>query len=330
VSIPRLLGIIALLLFIVFVATFFTVLVRLSRIGVTTERQTVIESPDFNEDDEAVFTHFDLITQDNDSGRLRLAVASKIDLRKEPFSHLVDGQEIIIRIENLIPELKRNVDLRAVYRTPPEGDNFINIVFGAFDIDVLDRRDFYPFDGYEVSFNYAFFVTGNEMYPLGQWCQPKQATLNSLTNMIFLNPRYGPTVAGDYGFRTRVAHLRILQYLTATLILIEVLFIIYLLTIVNLQDLMAKGLGYLVGLYIIRNIIVTNAPQFPTLIDYCTLFLICIVFFLMLFKFLPGEEEHALVTLPAAWREALTGNNKNEKALVPPIEDLEENDLIEE
>ena len=311
-SIPRLLGIIALLLFIVFVATFFTVLVRLSRIGVTTERLAVIEG-DGAVSPVPVFTRFDLLGQDPLSGRLKFVVTSRIDIRMPPFSALTDGQEVRLRIENMVPELERNIDLTAVFEAPPFGDNFVNLDFGEYEMDVVDRRDFYPFDGYEAAFNFAYYVPGDWVSSTGTWLEPKQVSIRSLTNLILLNPRYATTVSGDKAFRLRVARLRILQYLTATLVLIEILFIIYLLTIVNLQELLAKGLGYLVGLYIVRNILATNTPQFPTFIDYATLFLICVVFFLMLFKFLGGAEEHALITLPAAWRDFILGSREPQR-----------------
>jgi len=312
VSIPRLLGIIALVLFIVFVATFFSVLVRLARVGIETERRIELKTETADEEGytELIETFFELREQDHLSGNLRFHVSGRVDTRSEPFASVEPGQTVLLRIENNFPELESNQDLFCVFPEPPSGDNFVNLDFGEFDLDVLDRRDFYPFDGYEVAISYAYYTPSNSQRDHGAWYMPRQVVIRSKTNRNFLNPRYERTSRGDDLIRFRVARLRMLHYLTATLILIELLFIIYLLTIVNLQDLMAKGLGYLVGLYIIRNILVTNAPQFPTLIDYATLFLICVVFFLMLFKFLPGEEERALVTLPIAWRDALMGREK--------------------
>jgi len=303
-SIPRLLGIIALVLFIVFVATFFTVLVRLSRVGVITERYVEIAAPDAAEP-EVVFTRIDLLGQDRDTGRLRFDVTARIDTRVPPFNTLTNGDTVVMRIENLVPDIRRNMDLALEFRNPTR-DAFVNLRFGTFQMDVQDLRDFYPFDGYECSYNFAFHLPGDWSNPAGVWYQPKQVTMRSLTNLIYLNPRYGATTTGESAFKVRIARLRILQFLAVSLILIELLFLLYLLTLVNLQELLAKGLGYLVGLYIIRNILVTEAPQFPSLIDYGTLFLICVVFFLMLFKSLGGAEERALITIPAAWREAFT------------------------
>ncbi len=332
-SIQRLLGIVALLLFIVFVASFFAVLVRLSWIGVTTERYAEIVQ------DEAVgegpvLTRFDLYGLNPETGRLRFNISSRIDCRSAPFDKLADGRDILLRIENVVPELKRNTDLIAAYREPPSGESYVNLDFGEFEMDIFDRRDFYPFDGYELSFNFAYFISGDTQDYTGSWYQPNRVIIRSFTNMILLNPRYGVTSMGDSGFRTRVARLRILQYLTATLLLIEILFMVYLLTLVNLQELMAKGLGYLIGLYIVRNILVTNAPQFPTIIDYSTIFLICVVFFIMLFKFLGGAEERALITLPVAWRNAMTagresGGNEsdNEKKELGKNEESDDEDI---
>jgi len=305
VSIQRLLGTFALVLFIVFVATFFAVLVRLLRVGLVTERNTEIQAEDAPAT-EVVHTRFDLIGQDPMTGQLRFRVYARIDARTGPFSSLSPGQEVLLRIENLVPELRRNIDLTAVFRNPAN-DHYVTLSFGELAMDILDRRDFYPFDGYDFSLNFAYHLPGDWTNPGGVWVEPKRIAIRSLTNLIFLNPRYGGMPDGEMAFKMRVARLRILQYLTASLILIELLFVLYLLTIVNLQELLAKGLGYLVGLYIVRNILVTNAPQFPTLIDYGSLFLICVVFFVMLFKFLAGAEEHALITLPAAWREAILG-----------------------
>jgi len=353
-SIPRLLGIIALALFIIFVASFFTVLIRLSRIGVVTERAVLIKAEEA-QGEEIARTRFDITGQSPDSGRLQVEINTRIDIREFPFSELRDGDVLKLRIRNLVPELERNTDLDAVFHDPPAGENFVNLNFGRVDWDILDRRDFYPLDGYGMSFNFAFYVKYHspdvpavegtseisEIPPVfagedrfvnetvapppelpGTWFQPKAAEIRSLTNMILLNARYGPTgTVGDIGFRVRVARLRILQYFTVTLILIEVLFIIYLLTIINLQELLAKGLGYLVGLFIVREILVTHAPQFPTLVDYSTLFLICVVFFLMLFKFLGGAEEHALITIPPGWHDALMGQNK---AKSPKDRDVEQ------
>jgi hypothetical protein len=318
-SIPRLLGIIALILFIVFVATFFTVLVRLSRIGVTTERYVEISAPEVAEP-EAVFTRLDLLGQDHDTGRLRFDVTARIDTRVAPFNTLTNGDTVIMRVENLLLTQRRNMDLAVEFRNPTR-DAFVNLKFGTFQMDIQDLRDFYPFDGYECSYNFAYHLPGNWSNPAGMWYQPKEVTMRCLTNLIFLNPRYGTAITGERAFKVRIARLRILQFLAVSLILIELLFLLYLLTLVNLQELLAKGLGYLVGLYIIRNILVTEAPQFPNLIDYGTLFLICVVFFLMLFKSLGGAEERALITLPAAWREALTGQEEHVEEIPESTED---------
>lgn len=304
-SIQRLLGIFALILFIVFVATFFTVLVRLSRVGITTERYVEIAAPDAD-DPELVYTRLDLLGQDHDSGRLLFDVTARLDTRVPPFNRLANGDLIIMRIENLVPEIRRNIDLTAEFSNPTHDDH-VNLRFGTFQMDIIDMRDFYPFDGYECSFNFAYHLPGDWSNPEGVWHKPESVTMRSLTNLIFLGPRYGVTATGENAFKMRIARLRILQFLAATLILIELLFLLYLLTVVNLQELLAKSLGYLVGIYIIRNVLVTEAPQFPNLIDYGTLFLICVVFFLLLFKSLGGAEERALITLPAPWRDALLG-----------------------
>jgi hypothetical protein len=302
-SIPRILGIAALLLFIVFVATFFTVLVRLSRVGVTTERYAVIRDNQATEP-ELFKTRFDLLGQNPMTGGLIFKVKTLIDTEEEEFSALTDGQKVVLRIDNLIPETRDYQDLVTEYSNLAN-DRYVTLNFGEFELDTFDRRDFYPFDGYILNFTFAIHITRNWVYPNGIWFHPKETELWSQTNLIFLHPRYGGTEAGIRGFKVRVARLRILQFLAATLILIEVLFILYLLTIVNLQELLGKGLGYLVGLYIIRDILTANAPQFPTIVDYGTLFLICVVFFLMLFKFLAGAEENAIITIPPTWREAL-------------------------
>ncbi len=330
-SIPRLLGIIVLVLFIVFVATFFSVLVRLARVGVAAERQAELSSEAASDEEytQLVETQFELMEQDAVTGNLRFHVSARIDTRHEPFASVEPGQQILLRIENSFPELETNIDLIHVFYEPPSGDNFVTIEFGEFKLDVMDRRDFYPFDGYELALKFAIYTPSNSFREYGAWYQPEEIMVVSRTNMIFLNPRYERLAQGTSQVRMRIARLRMLQYLTATLVLIELLFIIYLLTIVNLQDLMAKGLGYLVGLYIIRNILVTNAPQFPTFIDYGTLFLICIVFFLMLFKFLPSEEERALVTLPAAWREAMIGREKPAGELTEQGSAMEEDEVEE-
>jgi len=309
-SIPRLLGIIALALFIVFVASFFTVLVRLSRIGVTTERFAVIETAEASDEDPTL-THFDIIGLSENSSRLNVEITTRIDISQYPFNTLSDGDVLRLRMENLVPELKRNVDIDTVFHSPPGSEHYVNLSFGTVDWDVLDRRDFYPFDGYEFSFNLAYYVPGDSPASPGSWYEPESVEIRSLTNMILLNARFGATATeGESGFRTRIARLRILQYFTVTLLLIEILFLVYLLTIVNMQELLTKGLGYLVGLYIVREVLVTNAPQFPTLIDYSTMFLICVVFFLMLFKFLGGAEEHALITIPPRWHDTLIGAPK--------------------
>ncbi len=321
-SIPRLLGIIALVLFVIFVATFLTVFVRLTRVGVVTERYALIETEDA-EASELTLTRFDFVGQDPETGQLTFRVAARIHTEAAPFNSLYEGDTLVLRVENMVPELRRNMDLAVRYGNPT-GDRMVNLDFGELRMDILDRRDFYPFDGYDFSFNCAYHVPGDWQHPQGYWFQPKKVEIRSLTNMIILNPRYGSLPSGERAFKMRMARLRIQQYLTATLILIEVLFLLYLLTIVNLQDLLTKGLGYLIGLYIIRDILVTDAPQFPSIIDYGTLFLICVFFFLLLFRFLGGAEEHALITLPTAWRDALLGQKESDEVLMEGDEEDEE------
>jgi hypothetical protein len=302
VSVPRILNIFALLLFIVFVATFFTVLVRLSRIGLITERHAAIDrSPEVEED--LVRTEFSLLGQDTQIGSLNFAVSAEFDTQSRRFSGLTEGDPVFLRVENMIPDLRRNYDLTGTF-TNLTGDRWVMVDLGEFRYDVLDRRDFYPFDGYEVSLNCAYYT-----YP--GWFEPDTIALRSMTNLIFLNPRYEMTEVGREGFRMRIGRLRIQQFLAATLILIEILFLLYLLTVVDLQELLRAALGYLVGLFIIREILATRAPMFPTIIDYGTLFLFCVAFFLMLFKFLGGAEERALITIPQAWIDGLRGSSDN-------------------
>jgi hypothetical protein len=301
VSIPRLLNVLALALFVVFIATFFTVLVRLSRVGILTERYSQIsESPVVSEP--TIMTWFDLLGQDKESGCMIFDIRTRIDTHAEPFNKLKTGDTIVLRVENLHIDLRRHYNMIQQFSNPTF-DQYVNLDFGELPFEVMDRRDFYPFDGYELSLNLAYHFPGDPAtQSTGTWIIPKVAVLKSLTNLIFLNPRYTLIRPETYGFRARIARLRMLQFLTAALILIEILFAIYLLTISDLQELLAKGLGYLVVLYIIRSILVTGAPQFPTMIDYGTLFLICITFFIMLFKFLSGAEEQSLITFPSAWR----------------------------
>ncbi len=316
-SVPRLLGIIALSLFIVFVATFFTVLVRLSRVGVTTERYAEIHTPDFSETEPAQ-TRFDLLGQDPVSGRLIFNVNATIHIDKPPFNILNPGDEVILRIENQIPDNPGLNDLSAVYRNPT-GDFLVEFDFGELYMLVPDRRDFYPFDGYSIRFNYAYFIPGDWDDPTGTWYVPGELILRSLTNLIFLTPEYGSTAIGADGYKVLVARLRIIQILASMLILIEVLFLVYLLTIVNMHELLAKGLGYVVAIFIIRTIMVSSAPQSPTLLDYVTLFLICVVFFIMLFKSLGGAEERSIITIPEAWTDTIFGGGKKPNDVSEPV-----------
>ncbi len=294
-SVPRLLNIITLLLFIVFVATFFTVLVRLSRVGLVTERYGELRRWG-TQSEEIIRTDFQLLGQDPVSGQLRFRVSANFDTESRLFNNVEEGEPITLRITNMIPELQRNYDSTVEFRNVT-GDRWVRFDFGEILVDVFDRRDFYPFDWYEMSFDFAFHV-------YDKWHAPKMLYMRSMTNLIFLDPRYMMTELGRQGFRLSVARLRIQQFLAVTFILIEVLFLLYLLTIVNLHELMTKALGYVIGLFIIREILVTNAPMFPTIVDYGTMFLIIVVFFLMLFRFLGGAEERALITIPPAWLEA--------------------------
>jgi len=298
----------ALVLFIVFVAAFFTVLIRLSRIGITTERYAHIENGEVA-GEYAATARFDLLEQDDVTGKFRFNAEVVIDTQSDPFVGLEEGQVIVMRVENLLFELRHHRDYHAVFHNYTN-DRYVSLEFGEFLFNTQDRRDFYPFDSYSVSLNYAIHVTPNERYPLGIWYEPGNLEIWSKTNMIFLNPRYGTTSTGPSGYKMRVARLRIQQFMTVSLLLVEILFLLYLLTIIDLQELLGKGLGYLVGLFIIRGILVTRAPIFPTLVDYGTMFLICVVFFLMLFKFLGGAEARAIITIPPAWREAITGEKE--------------------
>lgn len=317
-SVQRLLGIIVLSLFIVFVATFFTVLVRLSRVGVTTERYAEVHTPNFSET-EPVETRFDLLGQDPVSGRLIFNVNATIQIDEPPFNKLNPGDEVILRVENQIPANPGVNDLTAVYRNPT-GDFLVEFDFGELYMLVPDRRDFYPFDGYSVRFNYAYFIPGNWDDPTGTWYVPGELILRSLTNLIFLTPEYGGNAIGADGYKVLVGRLGIILILASMLILIEVLFLIYLLTIANMHELQAKGLGYIVSIFIIRTIIVSSAPQSPTLLDYVTLFLICVVFFIILLKSLGGAEERSIITIPEPWTDAIFGGGKKPNAVREPVE----------
>jgi hypothetical protein len=310
VSIPRLLNILAFLLFIVFVATFFTVLVQISRTEFLTERYAAVPAVPI-EGEPAVTTWFDLLGQEKDTGLFSFHVRARIDTRSDPFNTLDSGDTVVLRVENMIPELRRNCDLVTTFQNPA-GDQYVNLDFGELQWEVLDRRDFYPFDGYEFSMNFACHIPGDDFFSAGIWVSPQLLVMRSFTNMILLGPRYSPVLPDSWGFRARIVRFRMQQFLTLTLLLIELLFLIYLVTLVDLQELLAKGLGYLVVLYIIRNILVTDAPQFPTFVDYSTLFFICVTFFLMLLKFLRGAEEHTLITLPPAWRAAFFPGKEEE------------------
>lgn len=292
-SIPRLLHIITLLLFIVFVSIFFTVLARLSRIGVSTERYANIVRSDAEEVN-PVQTQLTLLGQDTKTGRLNFKVEGIFDVASDVFYALLEGDRILLRVENLRLESHGNINIYGTFSNP-SNDRYVAVDFGEFFLDVHDKRDFYPFDGYEINFNFAYFSTG-------KWYVPREASVRSLTNLILLNPRYTIAASGVESFQFRVARLRIQQFLTATLILIEILFLIFLITMTNLDDLLRLGLGYLVGLYIIREILTAGAPQFPTIVDYGSMFLICVTFFLMLFRFLGKAEETTLITIPPIFR----------------------------
>ncbi|HEX9745678.1 MAG TPA: hypothetical protein VGB30_09645 [bacterium] len=300
-SIPRLLHILTLILFVAFVAIFFTVLTRLTRIGLSTERYAVV-GENLQDEEIPVKTEFALLGQDTQAGQLIFDVTSSFDTSLEPISSLNEGDTIVLRIENQKPGLNRTNDLAATFSNPA-ADKQVIVDFGQYRLNILDRRDFYPFDGYIVMFNFAYHV------PSG-WFEPKRATLKSLTNLILLNPLYDISDTGVKGVRMYVARLRLQQFLTATLMLIEILFLLYLVSVSDLQDLIRQGLGYLVGLYIIREILTSGAPQFPTIVDYSTMFLICVTFFLMLFRFLGGAEEKALITLPPLLRQAIFGDSE--------------------
>jgi hypothetical protein len=302
VSIQRILSIAALFLFIVFVATFFTVLVRLSRTGIMSERYAIVGANPM-ESEGPVTTWVDLQGQDQETGKLKFHIRTRIDTRFSPFEMLTDGDVVVLRVENLLPEQRRTIDLWSEYHNYTN-DQFVTLDFGDLYFEVPDLRDFYPFDGYEVSFNLAYHTPANGVRPIGAWYFQETAIFKSMTNLILLNPRYDEVLPGVEAFKMRIARLRMQQFLAATLILIELLFLVYLLTIVDLQDVLAKCLGYLIVLFIIRSILVADAPQFPTIIDYGTLFLICVTFFLMLFKFLGGAEERAMITLPPGLKAA--------------------------
>jgi hypothetical protein len=304
VSIQRILNLAALFLFIVFVATFFTVLIRLSHVGVMSERYASI-GPEPSATEGPVTTWVDLLGQEKETGRMKFQIRTRIDTHTAPFESLSDGDVVVLRVENLMPELRRTIDLQSEYHNYT-GDQYATLDFGYLLLEVLDKRDFYPFDGYEMSFNLAYHTPPNAMRTQGAWFFQEAVIVKSLTNMILLSPRVDEVLPGTEAFRMRIARLRMQQFLAATLLLIEVLFLIYLLTIVDLQEILPKCLGYIVVLYIIRNILVADAPQFPTIIDYSTLFLVCVTFFLMLFKFLGGAEEHALITLPAGLRSGFS------------------------
>ena len=308
-SISRLLGLIVLFIFIVFVATFFTVFVRLIRVGVVSDRFVKLQTPAFTED-EPVDTYFRLLGQDRESGRLKFNAYAVIDTEVSPFNTLNSGDQVVLRVENLIPAFRREMDIVAEYRNLT-GDRLVTLEFGDFMLDVPDRRDFYPFDAYAIRFNFAYYIPGDWYDPIGTWHEPTVLTLSSMTNFIFDNPNYGETAAGKDGFKTMVARLRVFHILVSTLILIEILLLIYLLTIGNLHELLAKGLGYILAIYLVRTIVVANAPQAPTLMDYGTLFLTCVVIFIMLFKTLGGSEERSIITLPRAWSEAIFGNQNS-------------------
>ncbi|MCX6644877.1 MAG: hypothetical protein NTY09_00745 [bacterium] len=304
-SISRLLGLIVLFIFIVFVATFFTVFVRLLRVGVSNDRYVKLQTPEYTED-EPVDTYFRLLGQDSESGSLKFNAYAVIDSASAPFDTLDPGDQIIMRIENLIPDYHRETDIDAEFHNPT-GDRLVTVDFGEFLLDVPDGRDFYPFDAYVIRFNFAYYIPGDWNNPAGSWHFPTVLTLSSMTNLIFNNPYYGETALGIDGYKTMVARLRIFIILVITLIMLEILLLIYLLTIANLQELLAKGLSYIIAIFLIRTIIVTNAPQTPTLMDYGMLFLTCVVFFVMLFKTLGGAEERSIITVPKAWTDAVFG-----------------------
>ncbi|MFH1676920.1 MAG: hypothetical protein ABIC40_07830, partial [bacterium] len=184
------------------------------------------------------------------------------------------------------------------------GDRFVFIDFGDFDWTVIDNRDFYPFDIYDFNFKFAYYV------PNG-WYEPGVVNVRSQTSLIFIRYRFGAAETGPDCFQLRISRLRLLQFLAATLILIELLFMIYLVTVTDLQELLAKALGYLVGLYIVREILLSRAPYFPTILDYGTLFLIIVTFFIMLFKFLGRAEERVLITLPFSAKKTASHHDEN-------------------
>jgi len=305
VSIPRLLYLAALLLFVVFIATFFTVLIRLSRIGITTERLAQIHKKDFVPELNAADSLFEVLEQDSGSAHLKIRARAIIDTSKPPFNTLKDGDPFVLRLDNFSIPTYQFLDVRKKFENPT-GDRFVIIDFGDFDWTVIDNRDFYPFDIYDFNFKFAYYV------PAG-WYEPGVVNVRSQTSLIFIRSRFSAVDVGQDCFQIRISRLRLLHFLTATLILIELLFMVYLVTITDLQELLAKALGYLVGLYIIREVVLSRAPYFPTILDYGTLFLIIVTFFIMLFKFLGRAEERVLITLPFSAKSPSSRQDENSR-----------------
>lgn len=294
-SVARILNIAALSIFVIFVATFFTVLVRMSQIGPMPERLAFIGSEKEISEEPSVKTWFELIGQENDTGRLTFNIRARIDTSIQPFNNLKKNSPIILRVENLLPEYRQMFDIEGIFNNPAN-DRYVICNFGTISWEVPDRRDLYPFDKYLFSMNFAYFIpdeTGNS----GTWYEPESIVLKSLTGLRIFNPRYVGILPGVDGFRADFGRLRMLQFLSISILLIEILFLLYLMTILDLQILLGKGLGNIVVLYIIRNILTSGAPQFPNLVDYMTLFIICAIFFLMLFRFLGNSEEYQLLSL---------------------------------
>ena len=262
---------------------------------------TMKRSGTYNEAEWAVTGAYPVSTYDIDIGELKAVnqFSSKIKLSNLHFLRGDNNQP-----DNTDRQI-RDLRLRFYFASTSEDtsnkfvvDNVVpNIVdvpimTSALDLEKRPPKDFiwtasensaafYPFDRYSLS-----LLTEEELDTPGAVTN----TPPELLKVRLTNPRFTATDfvrSSQGGLPIGFVILKrpwLLRILAVCLLVVALVFVSYLFTLKTPKDFLPGTLGYVAGVWGMRNIIATDAPMFPTIIDYVSMILLGIVAILVITK----------------------------------------------
>lgn len=195
------------------------------------------------------------------------------------FSSLANDRKAPV-VDSVVPIIDKPINYRELdlENRPPK-----DFVWTASENSAV----FYPFDRYVLGLH----VEEQVDTPGAVTNTPPESFNVRLTNPRFIASKVVRSSAGslDVGFIV-LKRPWLLRILAVCLLIVSLVFVSFLFTLKTPKEFLPGSLGYIAGVWGMRNIISTDAPVFPTITDYLAMVLLGMVALLIVVKLLLSRK----------------------------------------